>query len=58
MKKVKILWPEKVLTYLIFIALPGVTLSQADWKNDFKYQELTKRPDLEVRYTSGDSDAL
>lgn len=58
MKKVKVLWLGKVLMYLVLSAFPGVAYSQADLKNDFKYQELKNRPDLEVRYTNGDRDAF
>lgn len=58
MKKVKVFWLGKVLILLVLSAFPGITYSQADWKNDFKYQELNKRPDLEVRYENGDRDAF
>lgn len=31
-------------------------ISQPDWKNDFRYQELKNRPDLEVRYKNTNRD--
>ena len=58
MKRVKVFWLAKVLILQVLSASPGITYSQADWKNDFKYQELNKRPDLEVRYENGDRDAF
>ena len=51
-------WLEKFLIFLIFITFSGIANSQADWKNDFKFQQLKNRPDLEVRYSNGDRDAF
>ena len=41
---------------ILFIA--GTAFSQPDWRKDFIYQELDKRPDLEVRYTDTHRDAF
>jgi len=56
MKKEKCLLTGIVM--IIIIAFPGLVSSQADWKNDFKYQELKNRPDLEVRYVNTNRDAF
>ena len=46
------------IVIVLLFSFPNRSYSQADWKNDFKYQELSKRPDLEVRYQNGDRDAF
>jgi len=58
MKKAEVCRLGKVLMVLVLSAFPGISYSQADWKNDFKFQELNKRPDMEVRYENGDRDAF
>lgn len=54
MKK-SLLWVSMIV---FMISLPSMVSSQTDWKNDFKFQELNKRPNLEVRYQNGDRDAF
>jgi hypothetical protein len=46
------------LTGLTISLIAGTAFSQPDWRKDFIYQELDKRPDLEVRYTDTHRDAF
>ncbi len=46
------------IVLMLIIIAPGHLFSQADWKNDFKFQQLKNRPDLEVRYVNTNRDAF
>lgn len=56
MNRVRSLFFASIMLFMT--SLPYMVSAQADWKNDFKYQELNKRPNLEVRYQNGDRDAF
>ncbi|MEI7421499.1 MAG: hypothetical protein WCK18_05370 [Prolixibacteraceae bacterium] len=54
-RKVYLFW---TIMIMFMTTAPFLLKSQSDWKNDFKFQELNKRPNLEVRYQNGDRDAF
>jgi hypothetical protein len=56
MKREKSLLQGIILMFII--VFPGLVSSQPDWKNDFKFQQLKNRPDLEVRYVNTNRDAF
>ena len=48
----------RLFIFLTVLASSVPALSQADWKTDFKFQELKNRPELEVRYANTDRDVF
>ncbi len=46
------------IVLMVIMLVPVIAAAQADWKTDFKYQQLKNRPDLEVRYVNTNRDAF